>query len=123
MILLLLLAVWLVLTVGSLAVVIKVVLTLPEDYFEVEQPRDMPRTPRRIGRNLAGLLLILIGAALSVPGIPGQGLLTILVGLFLIDFPGRQRVERRIARRPAILSALNRLRARFGGPPLRPPRP
>lgn len=120
---LLLLAVWLVLTAGSLAIVIKVVLSLPEDYFEVEQPRDMPLTPGRIGRNLAGLLLILIGAVLTLPGIPGQGLLTILVGLFVVDFPGRQRLERRIAGRPAILSALNRLRARFGGPPLRPPRP
>jgi len=100
-----------------------VVLALPEDHFEVDHRSVISLTGGRIGRNLVGFLLIMIGAVLAIPGIPGQGLLTILVGLFLVDFPGRERLERRIARRPAILSALNRLRARFGRPPLRPPRP
>jgi hypothetical protein len=72
-------------------------------------------------RNAVGVVLVAVGAALSVPGVPGQGVLTILVGLFLVDFPRRQRLERALARRPGVLPALNRLRARFGHPPLRPP--
>jgi hypothetical protein len=59
---------------------------------------------------------------LSIPGIPGQGVLTMLVGVLLLDFPQRQRLERALLGRPGVLPALNRLRARFGRPPLRPPR-
>lgn len=114
-------AVWALLTVGSLAIVLRVVLTLPADYFEREPPPRASWTAARVARNLAGILLILVGAVLSIPGIPGQGLLTVLVGLFLVDFPQRRRLERALARRPGVLPTLNRLRARFGRPPLRPP--
>ena len=63
-------------------------------------------------------MLVAVGIALSVPGVPGQGVLTILAGLTLIDFPGRHPLVRSIIGRPAILAALNRLRARFKRPPL-----
>jgi hypothetical protein len=112
---------WVVLTAGSLAVVLRIALALPEDYFEAEQPRGPSWTARRVVRNAVGVVLIAVGAALSVPGVPGQGLLTILVGLFFVDFPRRRRLERALARRPGVLAALNRLRARFGRPPLRRP--
>jgi hypothetical protein len=114
--------VWLLLTVASLAVVLKVVLALPVDYLETERPPH-PSWPRRLARNGAGLLLIVVGAVLSVPGVPGQGLLTMLAGVLLVEFPGRQRLERALLRRASVLPALNRLRTRFGRPPLRPPPP
>ena len=57
-----------------------------------------------------------LGALLSLPGIPGQGLLTILIGLILLDFPGKRGLERRLVSRPSVLAAINRLRARFGRP-------
>jgi hypothetical protein len=69
-------------------------------------------------KNLAGLLLIAIGVLLSVPGIPGQGLLTILIGLILLDVPGKRRFERKLVSRPRVLKVINRLRARFGKPAL-----
>jgi hypothetical protein len=68
-------------------------------------------------------MLIVVGAVLSIPGVPGQGVLTIVVGLFLVDFPRRQKLERALARRPGVLPALNRLRVRFGRAPLQPPAP
>jgi hypothetical protein len=111
--------VWVFLTVASLAIVLKVVLALPPDYFETARPR--PSWPRRLARNAAGVVLIVVGAVLSIPGVPGQGLLTMLAGAFLVDFPGRQRLERVLLRRPGVLPALNRLRTRFGRAPLRPP--
>lgn len=111
--------VWLLLTVGSLAIVLKVVLALPPDYFETARP---PASwLRRLLRNSAGVVLIVVGAVLSIPGVPGQGLLTMLAGAFLVDFPGRHRLERVLLRRPGVLPALNRLRTRFGRAPLRPP--
>ena len=111
------------LTAGSLAIVLRIVLALPEDYFEANQPRLTSWTASRVARNGAGIVLITVGAALSIPGVPGQGVLTILVGLFLVDFPRRQQLERALARRPGVLPALNRLRVRFGRAPLRPPPP
>jgi hypothetical protein len=115
-------AVWVVLTAGSLAIVLRVVLALPADYFEREPEGRMPWTLARVARNLAGLLLIAVGGILSVPGIPGQGLLTMLVGVLLVDFPQRRKLERALLRRPGVLPTLNRLRGRFGRPPLLPPR-
>jgi hypothetical protein len=53
--------------------------------------------------------------------VPGQGVLTMLAGVFLVDFPQRRRLERALIRRPSVLPQLNRLRARFGRPPLHPP--
>jgi hypothetical protein len=40
----------------------------------------------------------------------------------LVDFPGRRRLEKSLARRPAVLAAANGIRARFDRPPLDPPR-
>ena len=49
------------------------------------------------------------------------GLLTVLIGLMLVAFPGRQRLEKALARRSGVLAAMNRIRASFGHPPLLPP--
>lgn len=112
-------------TLLTLFVGLFVVVRLPPDYFVV--PRRA--RPRRalvhaalvVLKNLAGLALVGVGIALSVPGVPGQGLLTILVGVLLIDFPGKFRLEQRLIGRPRILAALNRIRTRRGRPPLLPP--
>jgi len=113
--------VWVLLTAGSLAIVLRIVLALPEDYFEADQPPLTSWTVTRLARNGAGMVLIAVGAALSIPGVPGQGVLTMLVGLFLVDFPRRQQLERALARRPGVLPSLNGLRVRFDRAPLRPP--
>lgn len=112
---------WTLLTAGSSALVLRIVLTLPEDYFETEPSPHRSWSGVRIARNAAGILIIVLGALLSLPGVPGQGLLTTLAGLLLVDFPGRRRLELLLVRRAGVLPALNRLRARFGRPPLRPP--
>ena len=49
---------------------------------------------------------------------PGQGLLSIVVGLMLLTIPGKREFIRRIVSRPKVLGALNLLRARFNHPPL-----
>jgi hypothetical protein len=72
-------------------------------------------------KNLAGVVLVLLGIAMLV--LPGQGILTLLLGLSLVDFPGRRRVERVVMTRPAILKAINALRRRAGRPPLEIPGP
>jgi hypothetical protein len=69
-------------------------------------------------KHLLGLALVVIGVVLALPGVPGQGLLTVLVGLLLLDIPGKRRIELALVRRPAILNTANKLRARFDKPPL-----
>jgi len=49
---------------------------------------------------------------------PGQGILTLLLGISLMDVPGKQKLERKIVERPAVLKAINKLRARANKPPL-----
>ena len=51
--------------------------------------------------------------------LPGQGVLTILAGLALLDFPGKRALELKILKRPSILGAVNWLRERRGREPLR----
>ena len=69
-------------------------------------------------KNASGIALVALGFVLSLPGIPGQGLLTILLGVMLLDFPGKRRLERRLVGMPRVFDRVNRLRARFGKPPL-----
>jgi hypothetical protein len=99
-----------------------VVLRLPEDYFvatrsELARTRNAWQWAVHVGKNALGVVFVLAGIAMLV--LPGQGLLTIVIGLLLVDFPGKRAVELRIVRRPAILGFLNRLRDRRGKPPLR----
>jgi hypothetical protein len=111
--------------IGSLLVVAFLLVRLPAMYFQDFHSRDFwvdrhpaLRLTARSGKNVVGVILILVGSMLTLPGVPGQGVLTILIGLMLIDLPGKRRLERKIVGRPRILRGLNRLRKRFGRPPL-----
>jgi hypothetical protein len=109
----------------SLAAVALVIVRLGPDHFEPTRGPNpflahRPTWQRALGlagKNLLGFFLVLLGVVMSLPGVPGQGLLTIFIGLVLLDVPGKRAIERRIIAVPAILRACNRLRARFDKPP------
>jgi hypothetical protein len=123
MTLLLVVGIWALVTALSFASVAIVIVRLPEDYFtRPVQPRRTGAL-RRIARNSLGILLIAVGVVLSVPGVPGQGVLTILLGVMLVDFPGRRKVEHWLVTRHGVIAAMNRVRRRFSKPPLREPSP
>ena len=111
------------LAVGSLALATAVVVGWPADRFKGEGRRRRPhrhvvlRALAFVGKNLAGVVLLVLGLVMALPGIPGQGLLTMIIGLTLLDFPGKRELERRFVI-PRVLHAINRLRARFHRPPL-----
>lgn len=109
----------------SLIVVGIVMVKIPANYFSSHYVQDfMPGKPwivrwsAVILKNVLGVLLILLGLVLSLPGVPGQGLLTILLGLIMLDIPGKRPLEARIIKRPSILATINNLRARYKKPPL-----
>jgi hypothetical protein len=111
----------------SLGVVLLVLLRLSETYFTAprrphfESAHPVLRILLIVLKNLLGVAVIAAGILMSIPGVPGQGILTILIGLMLVDFPGKYRFERALIRRPAVHHVINRLRARFGRPPLQVP--
>lgn len=107
---------------GAIAVVM---LKIPANYFSSHYVQDfLPnsswfvRWGAVILKNVFGILLIGLGILLSMPGVPGQGILTILLGLIMLDIPGKRPLEARIINRPAVLGAINSLRARYNKPPL-----
>src|SRR6185436_17274849 len=69
---------------------------IPPDYFKGEKRRAVKKRPlwMKILKNAGGVVLVIIGLFLSVPGVPGQGLLLVLAGLMITDIPGKYRLER-----------------------------
>jgi len=113
--------------VGTVMAVPWVLARLPQDYFnqahrEVwRHSSDEPWYALLLGavKNVLGALLVLLGVIMIVT--PGQGLLTLLVGLLLMNFPGKYQLERRLVCRPGVMAALDWLRKRKGEPPFDPP--
>jgi hypothetical protein len=111
--------------VASSALVSFVLVRLPATFFHPSHDRDIlvdrHQVIRWVGiivKNVIGLVLLLTGVVMAVPGVPGPGLLTILFGIALLDFPGKRRLEYKIVSRPRVFQAINSLRRKFDRPPL-----
>ena len=109
----------------SLLIVALVLINIPKDFFRsghehhlFSDRHPVVRWIAIVAKNLLGICLIAAGIVLSLPGVPGQGLLTILIGLILTDIPGKRSLEIRLLRRPSILGAINRLREKYNKAPL-----
>jgi hypothetical protein len=99
------------------------ILGLPADYFvrkrpPVPQSHPLLRMILRATKNVAGVLLFLMGFVMALPLVPGPGALLMLVGIGLVDFPGKRAAELRLLRQRRVLSPVNKIRARFGRDPL-----
>lgn len=113
--------------VGSIVVSILIVgvmiVKIPANYFSSHYQQDflpnsswVTRWGATIAKNLVGAVLVAAGIVMLIG--PGQGILTILVGLILMDIPGKRPLEARIIKRPTVLAAVNKLRAKYGKPEL-----
>lgn len=110
--------------VGSLFAVPWFLARIPSDYLchhsrsKAFCPHLHPaiRWPAIVVKNLIGVVLVLCGIAMLV--LPGQGLLTIGIGLMAIDFPGRQALVHSMIGRPHVFKAINWIRRRAHQPPL-----
>ncbi len=71
-------------------------------------------------KNMLAVVLVVLGVAMLV--LPGQGILAILLGVMLGDFPGKLRLQQWILARPNVMKTLNWLRRKFKKPPLEKPR-
>jgi len=100
------------------------IVRIPGDYFLGPRPPRLPwadahpvlRILLTLTKNALGILLVLAGIAMLV--LPGQGLLAILVGAMLVDFPGKRPMELALIRMKRVHAVLNWVRRRAGRGPL-----
>jgi uncharacterized membrane protein len=63
-----------------------------------------------IAKIIVGVCLLLIGIVMLV--LPGQGLITMLIGLSLLPFPGKDKMEQNILSRKSVRTTLNWIRVK-----------
>lgn len=115
--------------IGSLLALPWLVAMIPEDYFlyesrettALQQRHPVTRYLLLVGKNMLGIILLCGGFLMLF--IPGQGLLTMAVGLLLMDYPGKYALEKWIVSTPSILKGLNWLRAKRHLPALKVDKP
>jgi hypothetical protein len=112
-------------TLIYLVVIYIFILNISPDYFLSRRPSEgtwrsrhpLVRITLRVLKNALGVVFVGLGLALLL--LPGQGLITVLIGISLLEFPGKRRLELSIIRRRPVLKAVNWFRTRAGRPPLR----
>lgn len=112
--------------VASLMLVPWLIVRIPADYFLGEDKRrsilritgthPFIAALLKVLRNILGIVFVVLGLLLLV--LPGQGLLTILIGLAIADFPGKRRVVNWLVAHRSVHRPLNWLRQRAGKKPL-----
>lgn len=110
--------------IGSLIAIPWILIRLPDDYFDVRVPRHwmkdhhpVLRIAGLIVKNGIGIVFLIVGFLMLF--LPGQGLLTMLIGISFMDFPHKRRLEARIVGQPALLNAINAMRRKFNRLPLK----
>lgn len=96
---------------------------IPADYFSSSYAKAdnsdqhfFVRWGALIIKNLIGFILVVAGIVMIFT--PGPGVPTILLGLIMMDIPGKRPLEAKLIQRPAVLSAINHLREKYNKPPL-----
>jgi hypothetical protein len=109
--------------VGSLVAIPVILVRLPADFFDIRVPRPWMKDHHPVLRLIGHVVKNLVGAIFLFAGflmlfLPGQGILTMLIGVSMLDFPGKRKLEAKMIGQPAVLHAINGMRERFGKPSL-----
>lgn len=100
-----------------------VVIRLPANFFVRPAPprvqRSLPRMLLKFLKNALGFLFFVAGIVMLF--IPGQGILSMLFGISLMDFPGKRELQARIVCMPRVHRSLNWLREKAERPPFHLP--
>lgn len=114
--------------VGTLVLMPILVIRIPADYFvhprresAFAESHPVVRIGFLVVKNGLGVLLLLAGIVMTLPFVFGQGVLTMLIGISLLDLPGKRRLEVAIVRREPVHKSLNWIRRKAGRPPLQVP--
>ena len=116
-------AVSLIAFIGTIAMLPFFISRIPDDYFlhsARRSSRHCRTSPGRllylVVKNIVGIVFIIAGIIMLF--IPGQGILTILIGVMLMNFPKKRLLALRLIRQPSVLKAVNWMRSRSRRPPL-----
>ena len=109
--------------IASYALIVIGMIKIPADYFSSTYVREINKDKHFTHRwsvfiikNTIGFLLVIAGIIMIFT--PGPGIPTILLGLIMMDIPGKRPLEARLIQRPMVLAAVNELRAKYKRPPL-----
>jgi hypothetical protein len=92
----------------------------PDSCFRISATHPVLFWTWTIGKNLAGYVAIVVGCLLAFPGVPGPGLPIVLLGIVMIDIPGKRWLVRKLLSLPGLVRGINAIRARCGLPHLIP---
>jgi len=109
--------------IGTLIAIPFILVRLPADYFDVRVPRPWMKDHHPVLRLVGHIVKNAVGAIFLFAGflmlfLPGQGVLTMLIGISMLDFPGKRKVEAKLIGQPTVLSVVNSMRQKFNKPPL-----
>lgn len=110
--------------VGTLIAIPFILVRLPADYFDIRVPRTWMEDHHPVLRLFGHIVKNVVGAIFVFAGflmlfLPGQGVLTMLIGISMLDFPGKRKIEATLIGQPTVLSVINSMRQKFNKPPLR----
>ncbi len=92
--------------------------TIPVDYFTNDNHcKNESHFFITVIKNLFGFVLLLVGVIMLVT--PGQGIISILLGLFLMEFPGKRQLELKLINHNPTFKTLNWLRSKANKPPFK----
>lgn len=112
----------------TLIVIPVLVIQIPVDYFQRRRRNPegyqgrypVIRLLLLALKNILGIIFVVAGFAMLL--LPGQGIITILIGIMLLNFPGKLELERRIVQQAPVLRAINWMRAQANRPALQVPK-
>jgi Putative transmembrane protein (PGPGW) len=109
--------------VGTLIAIPFILVRLSADYFDVRVPRPWMQDHHPVLRVAGHIVKNAVGAVFLIAGflmlfLPGQGVLTMLIGISMLDFPGKRKIEAKFIGQPPVLSVINNMRKKRGKPPL-----
>ncbi len=109
--------------IGTLIAIPVILVRLPADYIDTRTPRHwmkdhhpVLRLSGLVVKNVVGIVFLLAGFAMLF--LPGQGVLTMLIGVSLMDFPRKRELEAKMVGQPSLLGVINSMRHKYGKPPL-----
>jgi len=77
------------------------------------------RIALKVAKNVVGTAFLVLGIVMTLPLVPGPGIVVLLLGVTLVDVPGKRRFQRYLISRPMVLKPVNKLRALCHRPKLR----
>lgn len=109
---------------SSIIIIPIIIIKMPKDYFVISHndyvqnrvKHPVLRFLAHLLKNFMGVIFIIFGFVMLF--IPGQGILTTLLGITLLDFPYKRNLEKKIVSKPTVLKMINRIRSKAKKEPL-----